>query len=143
MIERYLNGKPVRERLNNKQRKWYRRNHPKKCEVTGRSLIDSKGRNTGEIHHIEMVKSGGLAILENLMQIDAELHKTIHREAWRIAGERDCSVEDACEYLSTSILELGKLGRVLEGEDPNVVYAREQIIDQINQLRCLDNNLEG
>lgn len=142
MIERYLNGKPVRERLNNRQRRWYRKHHPKKCEVTGESLIDEKGRNTGEIHHIEMVKAGGLAILENLMQIDAELHKTIHREAWRIAGERDCSVEEACIYLSTSMLELGKLGRVLEGEDPNAVYAREQIIEQVNRLHDL-NSMES
>lgn len=112
-------------RLNSDERFIYRGLHQKRCEITG----DYVG-NVGEIHHAKPISHYGTKNLDNLVYLSRDVHARIHMVARRRARTTGGDLGEITEKLTKDAMALGKLGRTLEGENPQHVYQREANIDR-------------
>lgn len=122
-----------RERLTSSDKKRFRRIAGKRCEITGYKDSRKKTKSL-HVHHIYPVggsKSGRKSI-DNLALLSPDVHIYLHKIASQIARshpEKDWG--EIVKDLTNSAIEVGKLGRVLNGENPNIVYKRELLIDKL------------
>lgn len=115
-----------RERLTSGEKRRFRRVVGKKCEITGESL------RPGDIHHIRPVQSGGRKTYDNLALLKPEVHRALHSLV-RLICKNDPSLDigEVTLKLSKDAIALGKLQRVIDGEDPELVYKRELYIEHV------------
>jgi len=128
MVFENLPHKNDRTRLSKKERIKYRDMHLHKCELTGSS---PKGEVPHEIHHITPFSVNANNNPKNLMLVSHDLHQIIHKEAYRRSKIKGTPWQEESEYLSRNLMELQKLSRTLDGESPEDVYRRENLLGSL------------
>lgn len=117
-----------RERLSPRERRKFIRMSGDVCEITGEA--PGKGERL-EIHHKLMVSVGGRKTYHNLVSTICKHHRKIHSVARQIAKSCDIEYSEITRQLSEDAEQLGKWGRVENGEDPAKVYKKDLYIEHV------------
>lgn len=120
-----------RARLRPNERKRYINAYTtKQCDITG----DELRRYSGHVHHIRPVHALGDKNIQNLSYLNSDVHDKLHSTARQIAQSTGRPEYEVVEELSKVAIQLGKMARVQQGENPQKVYKRELAIDRINKM---------
>lgn len=122
-----------RERLTQAERRKFRRLYTDgTCEITG--VPDSR-KKPHEIHHMHPVQYGGRKTIENLAYIEPETHRKLHKTARSHARNTRTPEAAVIDRLTRDAIQIGKWGRVADGEPPEDVYKREKMIESRLQIK--------
>jgi hypothetical protein len=124
-----------KERLRPSETKKFRTRYTsRECEISG--IHNARGRRKQfHVHHILPVSHGGRKCLTNLAYVKPDIHERIHQQAREHAKHTRRDLGEVTEELTRDAIQLGKLGRVWAGEDPEKVYKRELHIERRREIQ--------